>query len=122
VRRLAPQKTQGQVQTESISTVQDQLKRKHQKTTDRQLIQMMLDQCFYFSLMTVPFTVSIIYTTLRMNLMVDALQLAKDNMLLLIVGLMSSTCACTTFYCFTLSSQLFRHQLMHLCKCCQRSN
>ncbi|CAF1360826.1 unnamed protein product [Adineta ricciae] len=112
LQKVAVQKSQSRTQSEPMSPLQNQLKSK--KTTDRQLIQMMLIQCFYFISTTTPFSVASIYTALRINIQKDSLQTVKDNMFTILVGLVSSTSACTTFYCFTLSSQLFRQQLKKL--------
>lgn len=55
-----------------------------------------------------------IYDTLRMNLVIDPVQKAKDSAFSTISGVISITGACTSFYLFTLSSQLFRRELKHL--------
>ncbi|CAF0953639.1 unnamed protein product [Adineta steineri] len=120
-KRIVPQNIQVQNQTESITPAQqEQLKR--QKTTDRQLLQMMLVQCVYFSLLSTPISVLYIYTALRINVVSDALQLAKDALFTNITGLLSATSGCTSFYVFTLSSRLFRRELMQLFKCRRPTN
>ncbi|CAF1411486.1 unnamed protein product [Adineta steineri] len=120
-KRIVSQNIQVQNQTESITPAQqEQLKR--QKTTDRQLLQMMLVQCVYFSLWSTPISVLYIYTALRINVVPDALQLAKDSLFTNITGVLSGTSACTSFYVFTLSSRLFRRELMELFKCQWRLN
>ncbi|CAF1401337.1 unnamed protein product [Adineta steineri] len=120
-KRIVPQNIQVQNQTESITLAQqEQLKR--QKTTDRQLLKMMLVQCVYFSLLSTPVSALYIYTALRINIVPDALQLAKDSLFTNITGLLSGTSGCTSFYVFTLSSRLFRRELMQLFKCQWRRN
>jgi hypothetical protein len=109
--RLAPQNIQTLNQTEPRH--REQLQRR--KTTDRQLIQMMIVQCVYFSLLSTPISINWIYISLRPAVIPNARQNAIDNYVSSIVGTLSLTGACTSFYLFTLSSQLFRHELMHLC-------
>ncbi|CAF4160203.1 unnamed protein product [Adineta steineri] len=119
-KRMVPQSNQVQNQTESITPQQDQLRRK--KKTDRQLLQMILVQSVYFSLLSTPVSVWYIYTALRINVVPDALQSAKDTLFGNVTGLLSITGACTSFYFFTLSSQLFRRELIQLFKCQWRPN
>jgi hypothetical protein len=99
---------------------QEQLQR--QKTTDRQLTQMMVVQVIYFSLLSSPVSINWLYTSLRSNVVIDALQSAKDTLFSNIVSFISLTGACTSFYLFTLSSQLFRRELIHLFKGRRRAN
>jgi hypothetical protein len=116
-RRIVTHNTLVPNQIESISLAQDQLRLRRQKTTDRQLLQMMLVQCVYFSLLSTPVSVSYVYIALRINVVSDALQVAKDTLFTNITGLLSITGACTSFYVFTLSSRLFRRELQKLFKC-----
>jgi hypothetical protein len=111
MRRIVSQNIQTLNQTEP--RLREQLQRR--KTTDRQLIQMMVVQCIYFSLLSTPISINWIYLSLRPTVVTNALQSAIDNYVASIVGTLSLTGACTSFYLFTLSSQLFRHELMHLC-------
>ncbi|CAF1446087.1 unnamed protein product [Adineta steineri] len=115
-RRLVPLNNQ----TELTTSQQEQLKR--QKMADRQLLKMMLVQCAYFILSTTPLTVLYIYTALRINIVTDALQHAKDALFTNIAGGLGILSGCTSFYVFTLSSKLFRRELMQLFKCRWRPN
>jgi hypothetical protein len=110
VRRTVPQNIHSQIQTELPP--QAQLKR--QKMIDRQLIQMMIVQCVYFTLTSTPASVLWIYIAARLNIVPDALQRAKDSLFSTSSGVISLTSACTSFYLFTLSSELFRRELVHL--------
>lgn len=113
IKRVTTQDTEIQVQNVSqLTSAQDQLKR--QKMIDRQLFQMMIVQCVYFSSMSTPISIWYIYDAVRMNLVIDPIQRAKDNAFILISGAISATGACTAFYLFTLSSELFRRELTHL--------
>jgi hypothetical protein len=63
-RRVLYQKTGDQTQTEPPRLPQEQLQR--QKTTDRQLIQMMIVQCIYFSLTSSPAGIFWIYSSWKL--------------------------------------------------------
>lgn len=90
--------------------------RRQTNITDRQLIQMMLVQSCSFILWSAPISVWYIYDSLRMNMVVDALQKARDDAFSIITGVISITGGCTSFYIFTLSSKLFRRELSNLFK------
>ena len=112
LKRVATQSNRTEVQTELTEPMQTRLKR--QKTTDRQLIRMMLVQCVYFSLLSTPTSVFSIYNATIIGVVLDRLQLAKYSLFRNTTGLLSVTSACTSFYIFTLSSLLFRQELMRL--------
>lgn len=76
VARIKTQIIQIQPQTEPLPQ-QKQLQRP--RTTDRQLIQMTIVQCIYFSLMSSPLSINWIYTSMRSNVVSDALQSAEDD-------------------------------------------
>ncbi|CAF0825527.1 unnamed protein product [Adineta steineri] len=101
-------------------TKQPQSQLQNQKKTDRQLIQMMIVQCVYFSITSSLISINYIYMSVRPPLVLDALQVAKDDLFAQMVGTISITGACTSFYLFTLSSQLFRDELIKLFKYLQR--
>ena len=105
LRRIVPQNTQTQIQP---------VPSQRQKITDRQLIQMTIMQSVFFSLMSTPVSVNWIYITVRPSEAPTALQNAKDDLFSSIVSALSLTGACTSFYLFTLSSKLFRRELMQL--------
>ncbi|CAF4098234.1 unnamed protein product [Adineta steineri] len=99
---------------------QPQLQLQNQKKTDRQLIQMMIVQCAYLSITSSLTSINTLYMSLRPPMVLNALQVAKDDLFVQTVGTISLTGACTSFYLFTLSSQLFRDELMQLFKYLQR--
>ncbi|CAF1264989.1 unnamed protein product [Adineta ricciae] len=102
------------------TNVQSQPQLQRQKKTDRQLIQMMIVQCVYFSVTSSSISINWIYVAARPPLAMDALQVAKDDLFAQITGFTSLTGACTSFYLFTLSSKLFRSELVNLFKRQQR--
>ncbi|UJR17786.1 hypothetical protein I4U23_004685 [Adineta vaga] len=87
---------------------------RHRKITDRQLIQMMLVQCLIFILTASLPSIQFIYTSVRSNIIIDALQSAKDNLFYNVAGLISLTVPCLSFYLFILSSKLFRSEFIKL--------
>ncbi|CAF1450406.1 unnamed protein product [Adineta ricciae] len=85
-----------------------------QKRTDRQLIQMMLGQCTIFILTASLPSIQYIYTSVRANIIIDDLQSAKDSAFTIISGFVSFMVPCLGFYFFTISSKLFRSELVKL--------
>lgn len=104
--RIAPNVSQA-------TTAAPDARHRH-KSADRQLIQMLLFQCCLFAVTASPTSVQYIYTSIRETMVVDNLQRAKDNFFYTIAGFVSLTGPCTSFYLFTLSSKLFRHEAMRL--------
>ncbi|CAF2371503.1 unnamed protein product [Rotaria sp. Silwood2] len=97
------------------NNIQIQIPRQQlRKSIDRQMIQMMLVQCIVFILTGSLPSINYLYTSLRSNVTIDALQSAKDNLLQRFTGFISLTVPCLSFYLFTLSSKLFRKELIKL--------
>ena len=88
----------------------------HQKMTDRQLIQMLLGQCIVFSVTAAPSAINYVYFSIASSAGLDALQSAKNSLIGNVVNYLSLTGPSLSFYLFTLSSQLFRRELMSLCR------
>jgi hypothetical protein len=88
--------------------------RRKQKT-DRQLIQMLLVQSFLFGSTTTALSIGELYVSITNYLMIKTdLEVVKDNCLINILNYVVSAGPCVSFYLFTLSSQLFRRELMNL--------
>jgi hypothetical protein len=79
---------------------------------------MLLVQCLVIIVTGAPFSIGWLYVSLTVNQNADILQVAKDNLLTNVVGYLSVTGSCISFYLFTLSSSLFRRELMALFKWC----
>lgn len=84
------------------------------KTADRQLIQMLLAQCIVFSVTAAPSAINYVYFSVASSTGLDALQSAKLALVGNVVNYLSLTGPSLSFYLFTLSSQLFRRELMSL--------
>jgi vacuolar-type H+-ATPase subunit E/Vma4 len=93
--------------------VEDRLQQTRRKT-ERQMIQMALVQSLVFSLTIVASSVENIYDSLTTYLVNDALRRANYNLRANIIATIALVGPCTSFYLFTLSSQLFRGELMRL--------
>ncbi|CAF1206502.1 unnamed protein product [Adineta ricciae] len=108
------QHIRGSIQRTGATNVAVRTENQRRKTTDRQLIQMMFVQCVIFMLTASLPSVQFIYTSVRSSLVIDDLQSAKDNLFYNVCGFVSLTVPCLSFYLFTLSSKLFRCELMKL--------
>lgn len=107
VKRIEPQK-------QLISINPAAVRPRRHKTTDRQLIRMMIFQCAFFSMTSSLISISWIYTAVKPTVVSDAFQAARDDLFVQVVGAISITGSTTSFYVFVLSSRLFRDELMHL--------
>jgi hypothetical protein len=87
----------------------------NQKKVDRQLIQMLIIQCFVFGSTTTTFSIIDLYISITNNLMVKSnLEQVTDTYLDFVANWITITGPCLSFYLFTLSSKLFRHELINL--------
>ncbi len=94
-------------------TIQNQ-KQQSRRKTDVQLIKMMLVQSFVFGSTTMSYSIVALYVASDAVSTDDALRKATDNYLSNVFGYIALTGPCMSFYLFTLSSQLFRRQLINL--------
>jgi hypothetical protein len=94
-------------------TIQDQRQQSRRKT-DAQLIKMMLVQSFVFGSTTTSYSIVALYVASDAASTDDALRKAIDNYLSNVFGYIALTGPCMSFYLFTLSSQLFRGELINL--------
>ena len=112
IRRVAPQNMNSEAQLRVSFPPPSQ----RQKTKDRHLTRMMIIQCVYFSLLSAPVSVYWLYISFKSDVVSDPLQTAKDDLFSNVAGYLSITCACTSFYLFTVSSRIFRRELIRLFK------
>ena len=92
------------------------------QNTNRHFLRMLLVQCVVVIITSAPFSIGWLYVSLTPNQ--DIIQVAKNNLLTGVVGYLSVTGPCISFYLFTLSSSLFRRQLRPLfkwCFCCSQA-
>jgi hypothetical protein len=81
---------------------------------DQQILRMLFVQVFVYSVTGLTFSVSLIITTATSGQSKNLLQVAEENLVNAIVGVLSTTGPCLSFYLFTLSSDLFRKELKSL--------
>jgi len=93
--------------------IQDQTQQ-NRKKTDAQLIKMMLVQSFVFGSTTTIYSIVNLYVSFATGSANDALKQATNNYLGNVFGYIALTGPCVSFYLFTLSSQLFRRELISL--------
>ena len=88
---------------------------RNKKKTDRQLIQMLLIQSFVFGSTTTIFSIGSLYISIMSNLIVKTdLEKVKDNYVTNVLNCIANIGPCMSFYLFTLSSQVFRGELINL--------
>ncbi len=87
------------------------------RKTNRHMLRMLLIQVLVYCVTGLTFSVALIYTAIIANQPKNAFQVAQENMINAVVGMLSTLGPCLSFYLFTLSSGLFRKELMNLfCK------
>ncbi|CAF4046129.1 unnamed protein product [Adineta steineri] len=85
-----------------------------QKATDRQLMQMMIVQSMFFILTGTPNSFYFFCSSAVSNVVLDALQTVRLSLIASVTTFLTNGGACMSFYVFTLSSQLFRRELIRL--------
>ena len=101
-RRLAPQQNNETVP------------RQNRWSNERQLIQMTIGQCLALGLPTTAYSIGSLYIASKADLQKNALEEANETLLLTVLACISLLGPCLSFYLFTLSSQLFRRELLRL--------
>ncbi len=97
----------------NVETAASQNNRK----TNRQMLRMLFVQVLIYCVTGTAFSVGMIVTSINPSETKNTFQLAQDNMIIAVVGMLSNTGPCLSFYLFTLSSGLFRKELKKLfCK------
>jgi len=99
--RIAPQNNQN-------------VPRRGRWSTERQMIQMTLGQCLALGLPTTAYSIGSLYVASKAGLPTDAAQEASHTFLLSVLACTALLGSCLSFYLFTLSSRLFRRELLCL--------
>ncbi len=90
------------------STIQDRTN----STKDRDLLLMALVQCLCIGLTTSLFSFTQLYISLTTNQVTDSLQVAKNNLIGVLGGVISTGGHSATFYLYTITSKMFRQHLI----------
>jgi Trk-type K+ transport system membrane component len=96
-----------------LQNIQDQ-RQQNRKKIDAQLIKMMVMQSFVLGSTTTSYSIVNLCIALGAKSTDDALKKALGNYLSNVFGYIALTGPCMSFYLFTLSSQLFRRELINL--------
>jgi hypothetical protein len=97
-------------QTTNVEITTNQNNRK----TNRQMLRMLFVQVLIYCVTGSAFSVGMIVTSINPSQIKDVFRLAQDNMIIAVVGMLSNTGPCLSFYLFTLSSGMFRKELKKL--------
>ncbi|CAF1292371.1 unnamed protein product [Adineta steineri] len=81
------------------------------RKSERQLTRMLLVQVLIYSTTGLMFTIAFIILAKNSNRQKTIVDTAKENLIIAIVGMLSNTGPCSSFYLFTLSSKRFRKEL-----------
>ncbi len=84
------------------------------RKTNRQMLRMLFVQVLVYCVTGTAFSVGMIVTSINPSQTKDVFQLAQANMITAVVGMLSNSGPCLSFYLFTLSSGMFRKELKNL--------
>jgi hypothetical protein len=84
------------------------------RKTNRHLLRMLLVQVMIYSVTGLTFSVALMITAINASKPKNIFQVAQENMINAVVGMLSTLGPCLSFYLFTLSSGLFRKELKNL--------
>jgi hypothetical protein len=84
------------------------------RKTNRHMLRMLLLQVLVYCVTGLTFSVALIYTAIGASQPKNVFQVAQENMINAVVGMLSTLGPCSSFYLFTLSSGLFRKELKTL--------
>ncbi|UJR14363.1 hypothetical protein I4U23_001359 [Adineta vaga] len=84
------------------------------RKTNTHMLRMLFVQVFVYCITGLTFSVALIYTAINASKTKNILEVAQENMINAVVGMMSTVGPCLSFYLFTLSSGLFRKELKNL--------
>ncbi|CAF1526417.1 unnamed protein product, partial [Rotaria sordida] len=84
------------------------------RKTSKHILRMLLVQVLVYSVTGLTFSVALIITAIQANRPKTVFQVAQENMINAVVGMLSTLGPCLSFYLFTLSSSLFRKELQNL--------
>jgi len=84
------------------------------RKTNNNMLRMLIVQVLVYSITGLTFSVGWIYTAIVAIQPQNIFQLAQQNMINAVVGMLSNVGPCLSFYLFTLSSGLFRKELKNL--------
>ncbi len=108
--------TQQSTRTIAVSTEQNTTnqRRKRTKYIDRQLIQVAVIQSILFGSTSACGAIAGLYSFVSSNAEKNPLEIAKENFLTNVLAFIGLLAPCVSFYLCTLSSQLFRRELLKL--------
>jgi hypothetical protein len=75
---------------------------------------MLFTQVLVYCITGLIFSIAIIITLINASKPKDVFQVAQENMINSVIGMLSTLGPCTSFYLFTFSSGLFRKKLKNL--------
>jgi hypothetical protein len=78
------------------------------------MLRMLFIQVLVYSVTSLGYSVPAIITAMSADQPKNVFQVAQGNLITAVVGMMSNTAPCFSFYLFTLSSALFRKELKNL--------
>ncbi|CAF0832539.1 unnamed protein product [Adineta steineri] len=82
--------------------------------TNRNMLRMLFIQVFVYCVTILAYSIATIYTSITAIQTQTVFQVAQENMIIDVLGMLTNNGPCLSFYLFTLSSALFRKELKKL--------
>ncbi|CAF0784309.1 unnamed protein product [Adineta steineri] len=82
--------------------------------TNRHMLRMLFIQVFVYCVTILAYSIATIYTSITAIQTQTVFQVAQENMIIDVLGMLTNNGPCLSFYLFTLSSALFRKELKKL--------
>jgi hypothetical protein len=89
---------------------------KTNRQINRHMLRILFIQVFVYCSTGLSYSIASISTSITVNQSISVFQLAQYNLIRSVVGMVSNSGPCLTFYFFTLSSRLFRKKIRKLFK------
>ena len=96
------------------TNIENLAQQQNTRKTNRHMLRMLFIQVLAYSITGLTFSIAIIITSANATQTKTIFQVAQENMVNAVVGMLSTAGPCLSFYLFTLSSGLFRKELKNL--------
>ena len=87
---------------------------RNNRKINQQMLRMLFFQVFVYCITCLAYSIATIISSITASRVKDVFQVAQESLITAVMGMMTNTGPCLSFYLFTLSSGLFRKELIRL--------
>jgi len=88
---------------------------RNNRKINHQMLRMLFFQVFVYCITCLAYSIATIISSITASQVKDVFQVAQESLITAVMGMMTNTGPCLSFYLFTLSSGLFRKELVKIC-------